>query len=360
MDYSYKPMKNDSISLCDLTFDELQALGAEFGAPAFRARQIWRWLYVANASDWHAMTDLPSALRRSLAARYPLDAARLAQTAGGGTATGKFLIELADGERIEAALIPAAERLTLCVSSQVGCRYHCAFCASGQNGWRRHLSTGEIVSQFRLAWRAAARKPTHVVFMGVGEPLDNYDAVRGAVLRLNDAAGLAVAARRITLSTCGLAPAIERLAGETPHIELSVSLHAPDDELRSRLMPINRQYGLATLLRACRRYAERTGRIVTFEYTLIRNVNDATAQARALARLLRTLPCRVNLIPLSPVPEYPERPAAAGTAALFIEILRQSGINATLRRSRGSDIDAACGQLRAAAAGSRPALKQSE
>ena len=342
-----EPAPSNRPSVYRLLPDELRALCRETGAPAFRARQIWRWLYVRNAPDWSAMKNLPADFRAALAEQVRLDAERIEKQEGSAPGAVKLLVALADGERIESVLIPAPKRLTLCVSSQVGCRYHCAFCASGQAGFRRHLHAGEMVAQFLLAWRNAQRKPTHTVFMGIGEPLDNYDEVLKAIRILNDPDGLRIAARRITVSTCGLVPGIERLANESLQIELSVSLHAPDDALRSSLMPVNRLHPLPDLMRACRLYAEQTGRIVTFEYTLIRNVNDAPEQARALADLIAPLPCRVNLIPLSPVPEFDAVAAPDRAARLFIDTLRASGINATLRASRGTGVRAACGQLRA-------------
>ena len=347
---SDSPAPPAQASAYSLTLNELAAICRDAGAPPFRARQIWRGLYVRNAPDWNAMTDLPAQLRTVLARRLRLGTETVLARDGAPDAAAKLLIGLADGERIESVLIPAPRRLTICLSSQVGCRYRCAFCASGQAGFRRHLGADEIVAQYMLAWRETGTKPTHTVFMGIGEPLDNLDNVLAAVRILNDGDGLRVAARRITISTCGVIPGIERLAALPLQIELSVSLHAPDNALRSRLMPANRKWPLADVLRACDAYAKRTGRIVTFEYTLVRGVNDAPAQANALARLLEGRACRVNLIPLSPVPEYDGAPASSRVARQFIAALRARGLNATLRASRGANVHAACGQLRARAA----------
>lgn len=333
---------------CNLAPHELEALCREMGVPAFRAAQLWQWLYVHNAADWESMTNIPAALRARLARRLSLNPARIVQRSDGRAGEAiKFLVEMNDGERVETVLIPAKNRRTLCVSSQCGCRYGCAFCASGQGGFRRNLRAAEIVAQLLLVWREQGQKPTHVVYMGVGEPLDNYDEVLKSIRILNHPEGLRLAARRITISTCGLPAALERLALEKIQVELSVSLHAPDDTLRSSLMPVNRKHPLSELLPACRRHAERTGRIVTFEYTLVQGVNDSAHHAQALARRLAPLPCRVNLIPLSPVAEYPALPTSEAAARQFGALLRARGIHATVRASRGARVRAACGQLRA-------------
>ena len=331
-----------------LLFDELAAALRELGMPAFRAQQIWRWLYVQRITAWAQMKNLPAELRVRLAEQFVLQAAVTREVAGAPGATQKLLVGLGDGECVEAVLIPAAARRTVCVSSQVGCKFACAFCASGQAGFRRNLSAGEIVGQVLLAGAVCGDRPTHVVFMGVGEPLDNYDEVLRAVRIINHPDGLSLGARRITLSTCGVLSGIQRLAGEGLQVELSVSLHAPDDALRTRLMPVNRRYPLKEILAACRAYAARTKRIVTFEYTLISQVNDAPGQAEALARLLAPLACRVNLIPLSPVEGFAGAPPPPETAKLFIRTLERAGINATLRASQGLQLHAACGQLRIA------------
>lgn len=333
----------------DLTRAELKQVCLGLHQPAFRAEQLWNWLYVRRAAAWDEMKNIPAALRQALAETYSLEPAAAIQSAGeqGAQAARKLLLALPDGECVEAVVIPAKGRLTVCVSSQVGCRFKCAFCASGQAGFRRDLLAGEMVGEVLAAARALGAAPTHVVWMGIGEPLDNYDAVLKAVRIVNDPSGLSVGARRITLSTCGIIPGIRRLAEEGLQVELSISLHAPDDALRSRLMPVNRIYPLADLIPACRDYAEKTGRLITFEYTLIKGVNDSSEQAKALVRLLRPVHARVNLIPLSEVSEYDGRPAPLSAAVLFIAVLERAGINATLRASKGGGVNAACGQLRA-------------
>lgn len=329
----------------------VDALCQSLGQPAFRARQLWHWLYERRLTDWNQASNLPRAMLDALRETFRLDAATRASVQGEPDGARKLLVRLTDGDAVETVLIPAADRRTVCVSTQVGCRHHCAFCASGQAGWRRNLEAGEIVGQVLLAWQEYGERPTHVVFMGIGEPMDNYDATLTAVRILNDHDGINIGARRITLSTCGVVPGIERLGGEGLQIELSVSLHAPDDALRSRLMPVNRKYPLDVLMPACRAYAERTGRIVTFEYTLIRGVNDTPEHARQLVARMAGIQGRVNLIPLSPVPEFSGETSTPEAAQAFMAVLERAGINVTLRSSRGAGVRGACGQLRFSPAG---------
>lgn len=325
---------------------ELTEVFREAGQPAYRAGQVWTWLYAQRVCEWDAMKNLPAALRHDLADHFEIAAVKIIKVDGEAGQTRKLLVGLRDGECVEEVLIPARDRRTVCVSSQVGCRFACAFCASGKGGFVRHLESGEIVGQLLLAWREYGERPSNIVFMGMGEPFDNYDAVLKAIRIINDAEGLGIGARHITVSTSGVIPGIERLAGEGLQVELSVSLHAPEDALRTQLMPVNRNYPLADLMEACRKYAGATRRIITFEYTLIRGVNDTRAHAVALAKKLKSIPARVNLIPLSPVDGFAGETPAAGTAEMFVEVLGRSGINSTVRQSKGSKIDAACGQLR--------------
>jgi 23S rRNA (adenine2503-C2)-methyltransferase len=228
----------------------------------------------------------------------------------------------------------------------VGCKFACVFCASGRGGWIRNLEAGEIVEELMLAWEDYGARPTNIVFMGMGEPFDNYDAVIKAIRIINDNKGLNIGIRHITISTSGVVPGINRLGSEGLQVELSVSLHAPDNALRSRLMPVNQRYPIEELIEACARHTESTGRIVTFEYTLIRDVNDTPDHAVRLAKLLKGLPCHVNLISLSPVDGYEGLPPLEGTSEIFKVQLAKVGINATYRVSKGGTIDAACGQLR--------------
>lgn len=314
------------------------------GEPAFRAGQIWQWLYQRRAACASAMTNLPASLRAALDAEFEFQAVTLAGAEEAGAR--KLLLRLRDASCVETVLIPARDHLTVCVSSQVGCAFACAFCASGQAGFDRNLEAGEMVGQVLAAASAAGASPGNVVFMGMGEPLDNYDAVLAAIRILNDKDGLRIGARRITVSTCGLAPAIRRLADEGMQIELSVSLHAADDALRSRLMPVNRRFPLADLMDACAGYIRKTDRIITFEYTLIQGVNDGTAQARELARLIGPLKCRVNLIPLSAVEEFEGQSSTEPRTRDFARLLDRERINVTVRQSKGAGVRAACGQLR--------------
>ena len=340
-------------SLYDLTLAELTAWVAGQGEPAYRARQLFHELYQRGVSDVAAMTELPKRFRQQVAEAFAVETVSPLESQQSADGTVKWLSKLVDGQLIETVLIPAPrksagpaeQRRTVCVSTQVGCAYACAFCASGQQGFRRNLTAGEIVQQVLLVQRAAGRV-SNVVFMGMGEPLANYDQLLKAIRILNAPEGLKLGARKITISTVGLAPMIERLSKEGLQIEISVSLHAPTDELRSRLMPVNRKYPLTQLIPTCRAYVEATRRLITFEYILIDQVNDGPQQAKELAALLKGLLCTVNLIPCHPTPGTTwQRPPQARMLA-FERTLLTAGIPATLRRSRGLDIDGACGQLR--------------
>ena len=336
----------EKLLIHNLSREELAGLFIELAEPKYRAAQLWSWLYVKKAAAWSAMTNLPAALKEKLSARFNMESVIALKTEGEPGGTRKILVGLQDGEQVEEVLIPGGDRKTVCISSQAGCRFRCAFCASGQGGFLRNLEAGEIVGQIILAANTYNDRPSNVVFMGMGEPFDNYDAVLKAVRIINDKDGLGIGARKITISTCGVVPGIERLAEEGIQVELSVSLHAPDDELRSKLMPVNNKYPLAKLIEACRKYFEKTGRIITFEYTLIKGMNDTAAHARSIVTLMSGLPARVNLIPLSPVEEFPGQASVPEKAEVFMEILGRAGINTTLRLSKGSSMKAACGQLR--------------
>ncbi|MBM4163518.1 MAG: 23S rRNA (adenine(2503)-C(2))-methyltransferase RlmN [Lentisphaerae bacterium] len=341
--------------------DDWKRLCAELDVPAFRAAQLWQWVACRLVADWEQMTNLPAALRRTLAGRCDLSALTVCERTASPDGVTKFLLACRDGERIESVLIPSRDRQTLCVSTQAGCAFRCAFCASGALGLARDLDAGEIVGQVFAAARelratpnaAPDARPENVVFMGMGEPLANYDNTLRAIRVLNAPGGLTIGARRMTLSTCGVVPGIRRLADEGLQVELSVSLHAPDDRLRQSLLPVAARWPIAELLAACADYTARTGRIITFEYTLVRGLNDQPRHAELLARLLRPLHCRVNLIPLSPVAAFDGHPPDAETCARFQAVLEQARINTTLRHSRGRQADAACGQLRLRRTGGR-------
>jgi 23S rRNA (adenine2503-C2)-methyltransferase len=340
--------------LADLTLGELETRLREWGEPAYRARQIFNWAYRHLAADYAAMTNLPAALRERLAEALPFSTLTVVRqlTADRGE-TIKTLYRTADGEMVETVLMLYPDRATVCISCQVGCAVGCAFCATGLGGLTRNLTAGEMVVQIVDAARMArerGRTLTNVVMMGMGEPFQNYAETRTMIEIVHDPAGLDVGARRITISTSGIVPRILALADEPWQVTLAVSLHAPNDALRDRLVPINRRYPIATLLDACRTYIEKTGRRVSFEYALMNGINDSDEIAWELADRLRGMLCHVNIIPLNPVDVLPyERPDQAGIDR-FAATLRAAGIPATVRYSRGLEIDAACGQLRAKAA----------
>lgn len=350
--------------------------------PAYRTDQVLRWLYRRRVVTWDAMKNLPGALRQELATTFTLHGARLVTRQGSEDATQKFLWELSDRALIESVLIPAnpalygdrSDRHTLCVSTQVGCAYGCRFCASGLAGWKRDLTADEIVEQVLATerWHSAqsggpgpadhsqpaAQTPSqptpaspgrivdNIVVMGMGEPLANYENLLQAIRILNAPWGGGIGARKITLSTSGLAPQIRRLADEPLQVGLAISLHGATDAVRSRIMPINRRYPLAELTGACLHYLQRKGRLITLEYILIAGVNDDRAQTQPLATLARRLRAKVNLIPYNRVQGLDwERPSEEAQEAFYAALVR-AGVKATLRREKGHDIDAACGQLR--------------
>jgi 23S rRNA (adenine2503-C2)-methyltransferase len=335
------------VSRHDLTFDQLAALPAMAGAPAYRARQVWDGLYTQLA-DIAELTALPKALREELTRQPELAPAlteSLRQEADKGT-TVKWLFGLGDGNAIETVLMHYPGRTTVCVSSQAGCAMACGFCATGQAGFRRHLTAGEIVEQVVRAAReakATERRLSNVVFMGMGEPLANYDATWAAVTRLHDDIGLS--ARHITISTVGIVPGIHRLARESLPVGLAVSLHAANDKLRSELVPVNKRYPLASLMAACRAYIGNRNRRLSFEWACIAGVNDRLSDADELAELAVPIGAHVNLIPLNPTPGYLVMGSTRTAVRAFAEALQERGVNATVRQTRGQAIDAACGQL---------------
>ncbi len=336
-------------SIHGLFLPELEVFCKEQGQPVFRAKQVWGWLYAKRISLAEEMKNLPAPFRARLADQFSFHCLEKLETKGEPGETRKLLLKLEDGELIETVIIPAPRRQTntVCVSSQVGCRFGCAFCASGQKGVVRNLTAGEIVGEVLEVAKLLGGRPDNVVFMGIGEPFDNYDEVLRAVRILNHPDGLGIGARRITISTCGVVPGIQRLAEEGLQVELSVSLHAPDSETRSQIMPANESWPLDELMAACAGYTAKTNRIITFEYTLIKDLNDSPEQARQLVKLLEKFSCRVNLIPLSPVEEFDGERPDSETMKIFLETLEKAGINTTFRDSKGSALKAACGQLRA-------------
>jgi 23S rRNA (adenine2503-C2)-methyltransferase len=360
------------------TKEQLEAQFKAWKEPAYRVGQVFEWLYAHRVTDWDAMTNLPKALREKLRGHYSLQALELVRKQGSRDTTQKFLWRLADHSLIESVLIPAnpalygevSDRHTLCVSTQVGCAYGCKFCASGLEGWKRNLGVEEIVEQVLAVERwetgntppatrnteeknavamPAAKAPRFIdnlVIMGMGEPLANYDNLLAALKILNAPWGGGIGARKITISTSGLAPQIRKLADEPLQFRLALSLHGATDETRNKIMPVNRKYPLKELTAACEFYQKKKGRMITFEYILIAGVNDGLDQVAPLTKLARTLNAKVNLIPYNKVEDLPwERPSEQAQEA-FLAALEKQKITATLRREKGHDIDAACGQLR--------------
>jgi 23S rRNA (adenine2503-C2)-methyltransferase len=337
-----------------LVFSELQDRLRNLGELSYRAGQITDWLYKKRVDAIDKMTDLPRPLRRWLLDTFSFGKIDLMRVLGARDTTRKFLFRLADGNLIESVLIPASlalygrrsDRRTICVSTQVGCAYGCKFCASGLEGFSRNLSASEIVDQLIAVERATAEKIDNTVFMGMGEPLANLENVLRAIRIINAEWGLGIGARHITISTSGLAPQIRKLAEEALQIRLAVSLHGASDEVRNRIMPINRRYNIETLLSACDYYNAHKKQRLTFEYILIADVNDSDEQARLLSRHAHRLSAKVNLIPYNSVSGLPWTRPSEKRQQKFLSILRADGIPTTLRREKGHDIDAACGQLR--------------
>jgi 23S rRNA (adenine2503-C2)-methyltransferase len=333
------------MDLKDLTLKELEAELKAWGEPSFRAGQIFDWVYKKGADSFAVMTDLPKSLRERLGHHFVLIAPELTEHLRSGDGTEKFLFRLADGTFIETVLIPSGARRTLCLSTQVGCKFGCVFCASGAGGFGRNLQPSEILGQVIFLRDKLNVRLTHFVLMGMGEPLDNLESVVPAIRIMNAREGLAIGARRITISTVGIVPAIKELERLGIQVNLSLSLHATTDALRSRLLPVNRKHPLAEVIKAGGDYARRTGRMMTVEYVLISGLNDAATDAVRLSSIAKRLGAKVNLIPYSPGcgPEWAASPEARQDA--FLRVLQEKGVAATVRRSKGADIGAACGQL---------------
>jgi len=333
--------------LSELERPELEAALGELGHPRFRAQQIFHWMYRRGVPDLDAMTDLPRELRTALAAVATLTTPALVHRERSIDGTEKFLLRLADGRQIESVFIPDTPAMTFCLSTQVGCAMACAFCLTGKMGLARHLTAGEIVGQVRVLVHALDMRdaPFNIVLMGMGEPLHNYDETMKALRILGDPHGFALSPRRVTLSTVGLLPALERLAQEPMMPNLAISLHAPTDAQRGDLVPINRTYGVKEIIDACKRFPLRKRGRITFEYVLLAGVNDAPQDARRLAKLLAGVRSKVNLIPLNAAAGIPfERPSDEAIDR-FAKILADHHLIVSVRKSRGRDIRAACGQL---------------
>jgi 23S rRNA (adenine2503-C2)-methyltransferase len=351
----------DPINLLDLDGRALEELVRSLYEKAFRARQLKRWIHRHGAADFDSMTDLARSLREKLRGRAVVAAPQVISDRTAPDATRKWLLSVGGKDAVEAVYIPEPDRATLCVSTQAGCAVNCLFCSTGKQGFSRNLTTGEIIGQLWLAEHALRarhaadargavpqgieRAISNVVLMGMGEPLQNYDAVLPALRLMLDDDAYGLSRRRVTVSTAGMVPQIDRLAQDCP-VALAVSLHAPDDALRDTLVPLNRKYPLRELMAACRRYLRTAPRdFITFEYVMLDGVNDSDEQARALIRLVGGLPCKFNLIPFNPFPGATVRRSAPQRIQEFAARLAASGIVTTTRRTRGDDIDAACGQL---------------
>jgi 23S rRNA (adenine2503-C2)-methyltransferase len=339
----------------------LAAEMVEFGAEPFRARQLWHWIYHRGATEFAEMTSLAKAFRERLAERYELRRPTVAQSLVSDDGTRKWLMRFADGQEVETVHIPEPDRGTLCVSSQVGCTLNCSFCHTGTQRLVRNLSSEEIVGQVMAARDSLGewvlpqddRRLTNIVLMGMGEPLYNYENVAAALKTVMDPEGLSISRRKITLSTAGVVPMIRRCGAELS-VNLAISLHAVRNELRDRLVPLNRKYPIAELLAACRTYpGAGNARRITFEYVMLKGINDSPAEARELVRLLSGIPAKVNLIPFNPWPGAPHECSTEAAISAFSDIIFAAGYSAPVRAPRGRDILAACGQLKSASLGRR-------
>lgn len=337
-------MKTDIKSL---SFDELVALVNALDLPKYRAGQLFSWLHKFGVTDFSQMANIPKSIRSVLAERYYISGCSIEEKyVSRIDSTVKYLFRLHDGEYIESVIMKYKYGYTICVSSQVGCKMGCRFCASTLAGFKRNLTAGEIEGQIHAAQADLNIRISHIVLMGIGEPLDNFDNVIRFIENVNNDNGLNISARNVTLSTCGIVPKIKALMQLNLQITLTISLHAPNDEIRSRTMPVNEKYGVHELIAVCREYALRTSRRVSFEYTLIKEVNDSRECAEELSELIKGMLCHVNLIPVNNVDERNNIRSTDESVNNFLQILQKNGINATIRRTLGSDINASCGQLR--------------
>ncbi|UJS15977.1 MAG: 23S rRNA (adenine(2503)-C(2))-methyltransferase RlmN [Candidatus Jettenia sp.] len=340
--------KTEISSITNMSLAELEAVCTSIGEPVYRAKQILSWVYNKGATDFDQMSNLPKDLRKKLAEKcqvFQTTVDTLTQTKDG---TKKFLVRLPDGNEIECVLLREGKRITVCVSTQVGCAMACRFCASGIPGLERNLNAGEIVEQALHVKNhlPSGERLTNIVFMGIGEPLANYDNVIKAIRIMNAKWGLGIGARHITISTVGNIRGIHRLAQEELQINLAISLHAPDDVTRSKIIPSNKKTGIKNIIAATQHYFQSTGRDISFEYILIDGINASRQDAESLARLLKGIQCNINLLPLNPIEEFNFRPPSREVIETFCKILKKHGLIVTLRRKKGDHINAACGQLR--------------
>lgn len=334
--------------LLDLTLDDLKAWLKEVGAPAYRAAQIRKWIFEKRAGSFDEMTDLPRDLREKLAGEFKIFTSTVCAHKHADDGTEKLLLQFGDTQRIECVLIREGSRRTICISTQVGCAMGCVFCASGLDGVARNLTTGEILEQMLLLNRvqSAEERLSNIVVMGMGEPLANLDRLLPALELATKPEGLGIGGRHITVSTVGLPPAMDRLTAMQTNYHLAVSLHAPDDELRNQIVPVNKNISIQAILEAADRFFAENGRRLTFEYVLLGELNDRPEHAKKLVELLRGRTALLNVIPYNPVAGLPYKTPAAKSQAKFLEILEAGGINVQVRTRKGDQIDAACGQLR--------------
>lgn len=332
--------------ITSFTIEQLTALMKELGQPGFRAKQIFHWVHQKQAAEFSQMTDQPKALIARLEQDFYIAQHKVRRCQRSKDGTVKYLFELADGNCIETVLMRYNYGNTVCVSTQVGCRMGCRFCASTQGGRVRNLEAGEIAAEIYGVMRDTGERVSHVVLMGIGEPLDNFDNVMDFLKIVSCADGINIGMRNFSLSTCGLVPMIDKLAEKKLQLTLSVSLHAPENTMRSSMMPVNNAYPVEQLIAACRRYQQTTGRRISFEYSMVRGVNDSDQTAAMLAKLIRGMGAHVNLIPINPVDGSPYSASDDANVRRFQQRLMDLGVNATVRRRLGQDISAACGQLR--------------
>ena len=336
----------EKLCITSFTIEQLTALMKELGQPGFRAKQIFHWVHQKQAAEFSQMTDQPKALIARLEQDFYIAQHKVRRCQRSKDGTVKYLFELADGNCIETVLMRYNYGNTVCVSTQVGCRMGCRFCASTQGGRVRNLEAGEIAAEIYGVMRDTGERVSHVVLMGIGEPLDNFDNVMDFLEIVSCADGINIGMRNFSLSTCGLVPMIDKLAEKKLQLTLSVSLHAPENTMRSSMMPVNNAYPVEQLIAACRRYQQTTGRRISFEYSMVRGVNDSDQTAAMLAKLIRGMGAHVNLIPINPVDGSPYSASDDANVRRFQQRLMDLGVNATVRRRLGQDISAACGQLR--------------
>jgi 23S rRNA (adenine2503-C2)-methyltransferase len=337
----------DKIDLKEITLKELKRVMMEEGFPAYRAQQIFHWVYQGNIDSFQDMNNLPKKLRQKLDSTFVLTHIKCLKNQKSSDGSEKFLFQLTDGEYIETVLIKNENRNTLCISSQVGCRWNCLFCASGKMGFQRNLLIGEMIAQILFVQKITGENIQNIVFMGMGEPFDNFENVLKTIEIINEKQGLNIGARKITVSTCGIIPAIIKFTEFPLQVELSISLHAADENTRTELMPVNKKYPLDKLINACRFYYEKKNRQVTFEYLMLKGINDSAEQANKLCQMISDFDAKVNLIVYNPIATRDDLlPSDKKTINIFQKILKAKDIPVTIRYSKGQDIDAACGQLR--------------